>query len=163
LPSPLSRRRFLHHTAGGVLGVSLGAGFGLRAFAQAKAPALASGFQVINLGSTNVLAVTDATGIALVDGAPAGKAADLAQRLAALPQAGKVHTLFDTHWHPEQTGSNESLGQAGATIVAQENTKQWLTQDVTWPWNEETVKPLPNAACWLEYCNPYKSRSEGRP
>ena len=51
--------------------------------------------------------------------------------------------IFNTHWHPEQTGSNESLGQAGATIVAQENTKQWLTTDVTWPWNDETVEPLP--------------------
>ena len=55
--------------------------------------------------------------VALVDGAPSGRAAELTQRLAALPQKGKVHTLFNTHWHPEQTGSNESLGQAGATIV----------------------------------------------
>ncbi len=53
-----------------------------------------------------------------------------------MPQSGKVHTLFNTHWHPEQTGSNESLAQAGATIVAQENTKLWLTTDVTWPWSE---------------------------
>jgi len=142
LPSPLSRRRFLGQTARGVLGTSLGASLSMRAFAQAKqAAALGGDFHVLNLGSTNVLAVTDSTGIALVDGAPAGRAADLAQRLPP----GKVHTLFNTHWHPEQTGSNESLGQAGATIVAQENTKQWLTTDVTWPWNGETVEPLPKA------------------
>ena len=98
---------------------------------------------MVSLGATNVLAVTDPTGVALVDGAPAGRAAELTQLLAALPQTGKVHTLFNTHWHPEQTGSNESLGQAGATIVAQENTKLWLTTDVTWPWNDETVQPLP--------------------
>jgi cyclase len=87
--------------------------------------------------------VTDSTGLALVDGAPHGGAGDLAQRLAALPDAGQVHTLFNTHWHREHTGSNESLGQAGATIVAHENTKQWLRTDVTWPWNDETVEPLP--------------------
>ena len=129
-----------------MLGVSLGAGVGWRAFAQANHAALANaGFHIFNLGSTNVMAVIDSTGIALVDGAPAGRAADLAG-LVAMPQAGKVHTLFNTHWHPEQTGSNESLGQAGATIVAQENTKQWLTTDVTWPWNHETVEPLPKVA-----------------
>ena len=46
-----------------------------------------------------------------------------------------VHTLFNTHWHPEQTGSNERLGKAGKTIIAHENTRLWLTTDVTWPWN----------------------------
>jgi cyclase len=101
---------------------------------------------VVTLGETNVLAATDSTGITLVDGAPAGQADSLATMLDALPNTGKVHTLFNTHWHPEQTGSNESLGRAGATIVAQENTKLWLTTDVTWPWNNETVKPLPSAA-----------------
>ena len=112
--------------------------------AQAQAAGgLRDGFHVLSLGATNVLAVTDSTGVALVDGAPAGRAAELRSGSRRLPQAGKVHTLFNTHWHPEQTGSNESLGQAGATIVAQENTKQWLTTDVTWPWNDETVEPLP--------------------
>jgi glyoxylase-like metal-dependent hydrolase (beta-lactamase superfamily II) len=129
------------------VGASLGAGLGLRpAWSQPAATALADDFHVLSLGATNVLAVTDSTGTALVDGAPAGRAADLERLVASLPQGGKVHTLFNTHWHPEQTGSNESLGQAGATIVAQENTKQWLTTDVTWPWNEETVQPLPKIA-----------------
>ena len=144
MPSPLTRRRLLGHAARGVLGASLGASLSLRALlAQTKPTALREGFHVLNLGSTNVLAVTDSTGVTLVDGAPAGRGADLAAQVAALPQAGKVHTLFNTHWHPEQTGSNESLGQAGATIIAQENTKQWLTTDVTWPWSDETVQPLP--------------------
>jgi glyoxylase-like metal-dependent hydrolase (beta-lactamase superfamily II) len=146
LAAPLSRRRFLGQTARGVVGASLGARFGLRAFAQARPAAeLGAGFHVLSLGSTSVLAVTDSTGVALVDGAPAGRSGELAQHVAAL-NAGNVHTLFNTHWHPEQTGSNESLAKAGATIVAQENTKQWLTTDVTWPWNEETVEPLPKAA-----------------
>ena len=54
-----------------------------------------------------------------------------------------IHTLFNTHWHPEQTGLNETLGKSGATIIAQENTRLWLTTDVKWPWSEETVEPLP--------------------
>jgi cyclase len=150
----LSRREWLTTTAQGLIGASLGAGFGLpatRATAQVAARAagaqrLAEGFHLLTLGETNVLAVTDSTGVALVDGAPTGKTNVLTDLLATLPQQGKVHTLFNTHWHPEQTGSNESLAQTGATIVAQENTKLWLTTDVTWPWNNETVEPLPKAA-----------------
>ena len=41
---------------------------------------------------------------------------------------------------------DETLGQAGATIIAQENTRLWLTTDVTWPWSHETVQPLPKGA-----------------
>jgi glyoxylase-like metal-dependent hydrolase (beta-lactamase superfamily II) len=57
------------------------------------------------------------------------------QAVASLPGSGPVHTLFNTHWHPEQTGSNEQIGKAGRTIIAQENTRLWLATDVTWPWN----------------------------
>jgi glyoxylase-like metal-dependent hydrolase (beta-lactamase superfamily II) len=137
-------------TVQGLVGASLGAGLGLPlARAQTSAAGasreLKTSFRVLTLGETNVLAVSDASGIALVDGAPAGRAAVLEQALAAAG-GGKVHTLFNTHWHPEQTGSNESLGRGGAKIVAQENTKLWLTTDVTWPWSGETVQPLPQAA-----------------
>jgi glyoxylase-like metal-dependent hydrolase (beta-lactamase superfamily II) len=65
---------------------------------------------------------------------------------ADLPGGGAVRTLFNTHWHPEQTGSNEAVGKAGGTIIAQENTKLWLATDVTWPWNHETVEPLAKVA-----------------
>jgi glyoxylase-like metal-dependent hydrolase (beta-lactamase superfamily II) len=57
-----------------------------------------------------------------------------------------VHTLFNTHWHPEQTGSNEKLGMAGATIIAQENTRLWLTEDITYPWDGKKFKKLPKIA-----------------
>jgi hypothetical protein len=143
----LSRRTMLARGLQGAVGASLATGFRAR-FALAQSASntrLPDGFSILSLGAMNVLAVSDASGVALVDGAPAGRAAELAGLVAALPQAGKVHTLFNTHWHPEHTGSNESLGQAGATIVAQENTKQWLTTDVTWPWSDETVEPLAKA------------------
>ncbi len=82
----------------------------------------------------------------MVDGGLAQNAAALAQAVAALPGGGPVKTLFNTHWHPEQTGSNESLGMAGATIIAQENTRLWLQQNITWPWNGQKFKKLPKIA-----------------
>jgi glyoxylase-like metal-dependent hydrolase (beta-lactamase superfamily II) len=98
-------------------------------------------------GEANVIASIDAKGVLLVDGGSAAGADALAKAVAALPNAGAVHTLFNTHWHPEQTGSNERLGMAGATIIAHENTRLWLTQNVTPPYsNGKTFKKLPKIA-----------------
>ena len=60
--------------------------------------------------------------------------------------AKKVHTLINTHWHPEQTGSNERLGKAGARIIAHENTKLWLGYANPVPLQEKTWGPLPPKA-----------------
>ena len=82
----------------------------------------------------------------LVDGGSAAASDALMTAVTALPGGGPVHTIFNTHWHPEQTGSNEVLGKAGKTIIAQENTKLWLTTDVTWSWNGKHFKRLPKIA-----------------
>ena len=125
--SLLARRRFLQHALGSAAGLSLGL-WGLRSgLAQAQATqirsvALDDEFHVLTVGRWNVLAVNVGDGIALVDGGPAAESRSLLKSVAALPNAGKVHTLFNTHWHPEQTGSNDALGRAGARIISQENT-----------------------------------------
>jgi len=103
-------------------------------------------FVVTLPGEANVVAQTSADGVLLVDGASARAADALMKAVAALPGGGPVHTIFNTHWHPEQTGSNELLGKAGKTIIAQENTRLWLTTDVTWPWNGQRFKRLPRIA-----------------
>lgn len=147
----LSRRRFLRAAASGAAGLSLGAGGfrGRMAVAQSRngGAALPGGFHLLTAGGCNALAVEAGDGIALVDGAPPDRAAELMERLAdALPKAGGVHTLFNTHWHPEQTGANEPLADAGAVVVAHANTRLWMTTPVTWPWSGETVEPLPASA-----------------
>jgi glyoxylase-like metal-dependent hydrolase (beta-lactamase superfamily II) len=97
-------------------------------------------------GEANVIAHTSADGVLLVDGASAAGADALMKVVAGLPGGGIVHTVFNTHWHPEQTGSNERLGKAGRTIVAHENTRLWLATDVTWSWNGQRFKRLPKVA-----------------
>ena len=76
----------------------------------------------------------------LVDGASAGGSDALLKAVAGLPGGRPVKTIFNTHWHPEQTGSNETLGKAGTTIIAHENTRLWMTTDVIWPWNGRRFK-----------------------
>jgi cyclase len=94
----------------------------------------------------NVIARTGADSAVMVDGGLAQNAGALAQAVAALPNSGPVKTLFNTHWHPEQTGSNARLGTAGATIIAQENTRLWLQQNITWPWNGQKFKKFAKVA-----------------
>ena len=97
-------------------------------------------------GEANVVAQTGPDGVLLVDGASAKASDALMKAVAGLPGSGPVHTLFNTHWHPEQTGLNEQLGKAGKTIIAHENTRLWLTTDVTWSWNGQRFKRLPKIA-----------------
>jgi cyclase len=126
------------------------AGIGVR-YASAQSPKITAArleenvYLVTGAGS-NVIAHTAAEGVLMIDGGLAQNGAALAQAVAALPNSGPVRTLFNTHWHPEQTGSNETLGMAGATIIAHENTRLWLTQDITWPWNGQKFKKLPKIA-----------------
>jgi cyclase len=120
-----------------------------RAFGQAQPTSekLADDLFVVRVpGEAAVVAHTSAAGVTLVDGGSAPGSAAVLRAVAALPNGGKITTLFNTHWHPEQTGSNEKLAAAGATIIAQENTRLWLQQNVTWPWNGRTFKKLPKSA-----------------
>ena len=94
----------------------------------------------------NVVVSIGPDGIVMVDGGLPENAAALKQAVAALRNGGPVRTLFNTHWHPEQTGSNLDLGTAGATIIAQENTRLWLQQNITWPWNGQKFQKFAKVA-----------------
>jgi cyclase len=107
---------------------------------------LGENIYLLNGAGCNVIARTGAEGVVMVDGGLAQNAAALAQAVAALPNGGPVRTLFNTHWHPEQTGSNQDLGVAGGTIISHENTRLWLQQDITWPWNGQKFKKLAKIA-----------------
>jgi glyoxylase-like metal-dependent hydrolase (beta-lactamase superfamily II) len=77
----------------------------------------------------NVLALSGPDGLTLVDcGAPAHTSGLLAQ-LRELPGGKHVQTLFNTHWHSDQTGANDVFGKAGAQIIAHEKTRLWLATD----------------------------------
>jgi len=139
---------------GGAAGIVLGAPVMRLSGAQAQAVPESAGtlrladdlFVVRIPGEANVVAQTGANGVLIVDGGSAGASDALMKAVSALPGGGPVRTLFNTHWHPEQTGSNERLGKAGAAIIAHENTRLWLTQNITWPWNGRRFTRLPRIA-----------------
>lgn len=96
---------------------------------------------VVDGGGSNVLAFSSGEGLVLVDsGAP--KSGD--KVVAALK--GKVQTLFNTHYHTDQTGNNEVFAAQGAKIIAHERTRQWMSADYWVPAEERYEKARPKAA-----------------
>ena len=149
-----TRRQILKAAIGGAAGIVLGAPVLRVSGAQAQAVPESAGtlrladdlFVVRIPGEANVVAQTGADGVLLVDGGSAGASDALMKAVSGLPGGGPVRMLFNTHWHPEQTGSNERLGKAGVAIIAHENTRLWLTQNITWPWNGRRFTRLPRIA-----------------
>ena len=151
MPPRHNRREVLKSALGGAAvlalgGPALGAPRSARQNGTPADPAvdLGGGLFVVTVpGEANVVARADADGVLLVDGGSASGSERVLAEVSRIAGGGRIHTLFNTHWHPEQTGSNVRLGGEGASIIAQENTRLWLTTDVTWPWNGRRVDPLP--------------------
>jgi glyoxylase-like metal-dependent hydrolase (beta-lactamase superfamily II) len=104
---------------------------------------------VIRGAGANVVAMKAPEGALLVDGGVEARSGELVKLALRQTGAKKVHTLINTHWHPEQTGSNERLGKDGARIISHVNTKLWLgyANDVPWQekkWGPLSAKGLPN-------------------
>jgi glyoxylase-like metal-dependent hydrolase (beta-lactamase superfamily II) len=98
---------------------------------------------VIDGGGTNIVAFTSAGGLILVDsGAP--KSGD--KVIAALGSNAKVQTLFNTHYHFDQTANNELFAAAGAKIIAHEHTRKWMSTDYWVPDEDRYEKARPKPA-----------------
>ncbi|MEO6184719.1 MAG: MBL fold metallo-hydrolase, partial [Steroidobacteraceae bacterium] len=91
---------------------------------------LADAVTLISGAGGNVVVLRSAEGVLLVDGGARANSPQLLQAVRGIAGTARVHTLFNTHWHADQTGSNATLGAAGTRIIAHENTRLWLTTDV---------------------------------
>jgi cyclase len=149
----INRRLVLKSALGGMAGLAL-APYALAASDNKKAAgkekpavtALTDKLSLISGVGGNVVALSTDEGMLLVDtGAPEYSRA-LVSQLRELPGGRKVHTVFNTHWHSAQTGSNEVFGKAGAKIVAHEKTKLWLATDHWVPAEERYEKARPKQA-----------------
>ena len=138
----LDRRELLLGAVGGLLG---GMVVPRRAAAQQPRVQLTDRLSVVTTGRTNVLALTAPDGLVVVDSAEPDVSDQLIGQLKQLP-GGRVNTVFNTHWHPANTGANEALRQAGATIVAHENTRLWMATPTWIPSEDRYRQPRPKGA-----------------
>jgi cyclase len=108
--------------------------------------AVAKGLSVVTGGGGNVTVFETSEGVLLVDGGSPERSAEVLKLVQAHTGASRIHTLFNTHWHWDQTGSNRTLGPAGTRIIAHENTKLWLGTAVVSKWQNRVYPPLPRDA-----------------
>jgi glyoxylase-like metal-dependent hydrolase (beta-lactamase superfamily II) len=76
----------------------------------------------------NITVLTGPDGKLLVDAAIVTAHPNVATALASI-NADPIKQLINTHWHFDHTGGNEWLHQAGASILAHENTRKHLSKD----------------------------------
>jgi glyoxylase-like metal-dependent hydrolase (beta-lactamase superfamily II) len=124
---------------GGVLGTVVRP---RRAIAQGGIVALNERLSLLTTGGTNVLALSTGDGLMLVDSGTPELAPQLIGSLKQL-SAGRTVTVFNTHWHRQNSGANEVLGLGGATIVAHENTRLWMATPTWIPADDRYRAPRP--------------------
>jgi glyoxylase-like metal-dependent hydrolase (beta-lactamase superfamily II) len=93
----------------------------------------------------NEAVVIGPDGLVLIDGGLAQRAADLATAIAEISPR-MVQVLFNTHYHFDHVGSNESLGARRVRIIAHENVKKRLGTTFDNPAMGRTMEALPAAA-----------------
>jgi cyclase len=101
---------------------------------------------LVTSGRTNVLALKAPDGLVLVDSGAPELSDRLMESLRPISPSGGVGTVFNTHWHTENTGANDVLRQGGATIVAHENTRLWMATPIWIPAEDRYRQPRPKTA-----------------
>lgn len=84
-------------------------------------------------------------GALMVDGGLAVHSDALLAAVKEVTRQDRVHTLINTHFHPEQTGSNERIGAEGGVIIAHENTRICLQNSILSATYEGRYGPLADA------------------
>lgn len=76
----------------------------------------------------NIAVLTGPDGKLLVDAEIVTARPNVSAALASI-NADPIKQLINTHWHFDHTGGNEWLHEAGASILAHENTRKHLSED----------------------------------
>jgi cyclase len=142
----IDRRRLLTGAFFGAVALRAPAGHVAAAKEPLRVVELGSKLFLITGAGGNVVARTGADGVLLVDGGLAARSRELLRLVARLSRRKRIHTLFNTHWHWDHTGSNEAVHRAGATIIAHHFTRLWLGGDFYVEWENRPYRPRPPEA-----------------
>src|SRR5262245_15390120 len=135
------RREFVVRLAGGVAGLSLASRWAPILAAQQRHPSITAAkladnlFHIAGAGG-NVILATSPDGALMVNGGLPERSAELMTVVAEQTAGARVTTLVNTDWHIENTGSNETLAEEGAAILAHEHTKQYLASEMHVDWQK---------------------------
>ena len=106
----------------------------------------ASRLSVIDGGGTNVVVFSAPDGLILVDSGAPNNGDRMLSALKAFAPNAKVTTLFNTHYHLDQTGNNEVFSATGSKIIAHKRTLEWMSSDHWVAAEDRYEKARPKAA-----------------
>ena len=107
---------------------------------------LTSRLSMITGAGGNVTILETDEGLALVDSGAPERSDALLGFIDEAFEGAPIRLLFNTHWRPDHTGANEAIARRGATIVAHENTRLWMTTEYYVEWERKNYTPRPEAA-----------------
>jgi glyoxylase-like metal-dependent hydrolase (beta-lactamase superfamily II) len=107
---------------------------------------LSGNLAVVDGGGSNILVLTSPDGMVLVDNGVPGSADRVTAALKGLGANTRVQTVFNTHYHLDNTANNEAFAAAGAKIVAHDRTRQWMSTDYWLPDENRYQKARPKGA-----------------
>ena len=110
--------------------------------APIKATKLSASLAVLMGDGGNIAVVISDDGLMMVDGGLAERSAELLQAVSTQVDSHRFGVVFNTHWHLDHVGCNETLGKNGAKVIAHANTKKWLSQEVNMEALNRVVQPL---------------------
>ncbi len=113
--------------------------------AQQGVSKLTDKLTVIEAGGANVTAFVTGEGLVVVDSGAPNSGDGVMAALKSLAPNAKVTTLFNTHYHLDQTANNALLAAQGAKIISQKRTREWLSRDYWNPAVEQYMKARPKA------------------
>jgi cyclase len=113
---------------------------------KAQTGRLPDRFAIFDGGGANVVVFSTGDGLVLVDSGAPKSGDQVMAGLKNVAAGGKVQTLFNTHYHVDQTGNNELFAAAGAKIIAHQRTLEWMSTDYWVPAEERYEKARPKAA-----------------
>lgn len=117
--------------------------------AEINAIEIASGVYLLEGSGGNMVAVTGADGILLVDSG-FEEGGDLLAEAVARLGSGPVRFLVNTHFHFDHVGGNEHLADSGAVIIAHQTARQRMLAEWHVPdglgMEMPVIPPYPEAA-----------------
>jgi cyclase len=136
------RRQFIRALAASAAGASFTfAAFGQSAPTPIKAAKLSDTLAMLAGDGGNVAVLISDGGLMMVDGGFPDRPNDMAKAVSDV-DSHKVTLLFNTHWHFDHTGSNETLGRMGVKIMAHENVKKHVSVKTTVEALNRSFEPL---------------------